>query len=79
MTVLIVLFGSWLALRAVGALGVSYLAAWSTSGRYALAAMFVFTSIAHFAKQGRHLQNSGSLRYLQNSGGQPKYSMARAL
>ncbi len=48
MVVLIVLFGSWLALRGVGALGVHALAGWQVSGRYALAAMFAFTGIAHF-------------------------------
>jgi uncharacterized membrane protein len=53
MAVLIVLFGSWLFLRGVGALGVSALATWQDSVRYALAAMFVFTSVAHFNKM-RH-------------------------
>lgn len=48
MAVLIVLFGSWLALRGAGALGVHALAGWQASGRYALAVMFVFTGIAHF-------------------------------
>jgi uncharacterized membrane protein len=53
MAVLIVLFGSWLLLRGAGALGVSALATWHDSVRYALAAMFVFTSAAHFNKM-RH-------------------------
>jgi uncharacterized membrane protein len=53
MAVLIVLFGSWLLLRGVGALGVSALATWQDSVRYALAVMFVFTSVAHFNKM-RH-------------------------
>jgi uncharacterized membrane protein len=50
MAVLIVLLASWLGLRAVGALGVSALAAWSSSACYALAVMFVFTGSAHFAR-----------------------------
>jgi|SRR5208337_412693 len=53
MIVLLVLFGSWLILRGVGALGVTTLATWHDSVRYALALMFVFTSIAHFNKM-RH-------------------------
>jgi uncharacterized membrane protein len=50
MVVLLVLFGSWLILRAVGALGVTSLATWHDSVRYALALMFVFTGVAHFNK-----------------------------
>src|SRR5580692_422418 len=50
MVVLCVLFGSWLALRGIGALGVGALASWHTSARFALAVMFVFTGIAHFTK-----------------------------
>jgi len=50
MVVLYVLFGSWLALRGVGALGVQTLASWHASARFALAVMFVFTGIAHFTK-----------------------------
>jgi uncharacterized membrane protein len=50
MVVLYVLFGSWITLRGVGALEVEALASWQTSGRYALAVMFVFTGIAHFTK-----------------------------
>lgn len=53
MAVLVVLFGSWLILRAIGALGVAALATWHDSVRYALAIMFVFTGIAHFTKM-RH-------------------------
>ena len=55
MTVLIVLFASWLVFRAVGALGVPALAAWSTSVRCALATMFVFTGLAHFTKMKHEL------------------------
>ena len=50
MVVLYVLFGSWLVLRGVGAVGIEALAGWHASARYALAVMFVFTGIAHFTK-----------------------------
>jgi uncharacterized membrane protein len=50
MAVLIVLFVSWVAFRAVGAMGVPTLAGWSSSARYALAVMFGFTAITHFAR-----------------------------
>jgi hypothetical protein len=50
MIVVVVLFGSWLILRGIGALGVPALATWHDSVRYALAVMFVFTGAAHFNK-----------------------------
>jgi uncharacterized membrane protein len=50
MVVVLVLFGSWLLLRGVGALGVPALATWHDSVRYALAVMFVSTGVAHFNK-----------------------------
>lgn len=53
MIVLVVLFGSWLILRGIGALGVSSLATWHDSVRYALTIMFVFTGVTHFNKM-RH-------------------------
>jgi uncharacterized membrane protein len=53
MVVMLVLFGSWLILRGIGALGVTALATWPDSVRYALAVMFVFTGVAHFNKM-RH-------------------------
>jgi uncharacterized membrane protein len=53
MIVLVVLFGAWLILRGIGALGVTALATWHDSVRYALAVMFVFTAVAHFNKM-RH-------------------------
>jgi uncharacterized membrane protein len=53
MIVLLVLFGSWLVLRAIGVLGVTAFATWHDSVRYALAIMFVFTGVAHFNKM-RH-------------------------
>jgi uncharacterized membrane protein len=53
MVVVLVLFGSWLILRSIGALGVTALGTWHDSVRYALAIMFVFTGVAHFNKM-RH-------------------------
>ena len=53
MIVLIVLFGAWLILRGVGALGVGALASWQGSVRFALAVMFLFTGISHFNRM-RH-------------------------
>jgi len=55
MAVLIVLLGSWVILRGIGALGVSLLATWRDSARYALAIMFVFTATAHFSKMKHDL------------------------
>ncbi len=55
MAVLIVLFGSWLVFRGIGALGVGALATWQDSARYALALMFVFTGIAHFNRMKHDL------------------------
>lgn len=55
MMVLIVLLASWLVLRAIGAMGVSTFGAWSSSARYALALMFVFTGLAHFTKMKHEL------------------------
>ncbi|HET6175820.1 MAG TPA: DoxX family protein [Candidatus Sulfotelmatobacter sp.] len=55
MIVLIVLFGSWLILRGIGALGVTALVTWHDSVRYALAVMFVFTGGAHFNKMRRDI------------------------
>jgi uncharacterized membrane protein len=55
MTVLIVLFASWLGFRALGALGVPALAAWSAAARYALSVMFLFTGLAHFTKMKHEL------------------------
>jgi uncharacterized membrane protein len=55
MTVLFVLFGSWILFRAVGVLGVSALSSWQGSGCFALAAMFLFTGIAHFTKVGHEM------------------------
>jgi hypothetical protein len=48
MAVVLVLFGSWLILRTIGLLGVTALATWHDTARYALAAMFVFSGVTHF-------------------------------
>ena len=48
MTVLIVLLVSWLIFRLLGGFGVPIFLAWHDCLRYALAVMFLFTSIAHF-------------------------------
>jgi uncharacterized membrane protein len=53
MAVLIVLFGSWLIFRGLGALGVAALASWHSSVRFALAIMFIVTGVAHFNRM-RH-------------------------
>jgi uncharacterized membrane protein len=53
MIVLVLLIGSWLILRGVGALGITAFATWHDSVRYALAIMLVFTGVAHFNKM-RH-------------------------
>jgi uncharacterized membrane protein len=55
MIVLVVLFGSWLILRGIGALGVTALATWHDSVQYALSIMFVFTAVAHFNRMRRDL------------------------
>jgi len=55
MQVLIVLFGSLLLYRTLGALGVAVLGSWIASARFALATMFVFTAIAHFAPMRKDL------------------------
>ena len=61
MAVLIVLPVSWLIFRGIGALGVTALAAWQDSVRYALAVMFVFTAIAHCNRMKRDLADDDSL------------------
>jgi uncharacterized membrane protein len=49
MVVLIVLFGSLLFYRMLGVLGVVFFADWMNCERFALATMFLFTAVAHFA------------------------------
>src|SRR5260370_12148650 len=50
MIVLIVLFGTWLAFRGIGALGYPAFATWHDTARYALAVMFTFTGVSPFTK-----------------------------
>jgi uncharacterized membrane protein len=50
MIVVLVLVVATLAFRAAGALGVAAFATWVASARWALAAMFLFTGVAHFTK-----------------------------
>jgi uncharacterized membrane protein len=55
MQVLPVLFGSLLLYRAIGAAGVAVFASWTESARFALATMFAFTSVSHFAPMKKDL------------------------
>jgi uncharacterized membrane protein len=50
MIVVIVLVASLLLFRAVGVFGVTALASWVASTRWALATMFLFTGVAHFTR-----------------------------
>jgi uncharacterized membrane protein len=49
MQVLIVLFGSLILFRLLGLAGLDLFATWLSSARVALATMFLFTAISHFA------------------------------
>lgn len=53
MTILVVLFGSLLIYRGLGAAGVGALQTWQACARFALSTMFLFTAIAHFAASTR--------------------------
>jgi len=55
MAVLIVLFGSLLTYRGIGAAGVVALQNWLVCARFALATMFIFTAISHFAPTRKDL------------------------
>ena len=55
MAVLIVLFGSLLLYRGLGALGVALFGTWLNSARFALATMFAFTAVSHFAPMRKDL------------------------
>jgi uncharacterized membrane protein len=55
MTILVVLFTSWLIFRGLGALGISAFASWQASALYALAVMFAVTATAHFNKMKHDL------------------------
>jgi uncharacterized membrane protein len=48
MAVLIVLVGSLLVFRALGAFGIARFASWKEATRHALAVLFLFTASAHF-------------------------------
>ena len=52
---LLLLIAALLVLRTAGALGVTPLAEWRSSARFALAIMFVFTAAAHFGRQKESL------------------------
>jgi uncharacterized membrane protein len=53
--VLIVLFGSLLIFRLLGFAGVTAFSTWLSCARIALAAMFLFTAVSHFAPMRRDL------------------------
>jgi uncharacterized membrane protein len=55
MAVLAVLFGSLFLFRLLGAAGVALFASWLVSARAALAVMFLFTAVSHFAPMKRDL------------------------
>ena len=55
MILLVVLLGSLVVYRGVGALGVNAFGNWPAATRYALATMLVFTASAHFTKVKRDL------------------------
>jgi uncharacterized membrane protein len=55
MAVLIVLFGSCVFYRVLGAFGVPALQTWLTSARWALSTMFLFTAISHFSPMKKDL------------------------
>ena len=55
MIVLLVLLGSLLVYRGVGALGVGAFGTWPAATRYALATMLVLTASAHFTKMKEDL------------------------
>lgn len=55
MLVLFVLLISWLAFRLLGGFGVPIFLSWHESLRYALAVMFLFTSVAHFNRMKHDL------------------------
>ncbi len=55
MQVLIVLFGSALLFRVLGLAGMETVSTWLASARAALALMFAFTAVSHFAPMKRDL------------------------
>lgn len=55
MAILVVLLGSLLVYRGLGAVGVSLLSTWHDSARLALATMFAFTAASHFTPMRKDL------------------------
>jgi uncharacterized membrane protein len=55
MTTIFVLFGSLLLYRSLGAAGVLMLGTWTDCARAALATMFLFTAVSHFAPMRKDL------------------------
>jgi uncharacterized membrane protein len=53
--VLFVLFGSLLFFRVLGFAGIGLFTTWEQSGRVALATMFLFTAVPHFAPMKREI------------------------
>jgi uncharacterized membrane protein len=53
--VLVVLFGSLLFFRVLGFAGIEAFATWEQSARVALATMFLFTAVSHFAPMKKDL------------------------
>jgi uncharacterized membrane protein len=56
MAVLVVLLVLWMVFRGIGGLGVSTLASWQASARYALVVMFGMTASAHFTGMKHDLE-----------------------
>ena len=56
MAVLVVLLVLWMVFRGIGGLGVSTLASWQASARYALVVMFAMTASAHFTSMKHDLE-----------------------
>src|SRR5215204_2590749 len=57
MAVLVVLLGSLVLFRGLGALGVEALSNWQGAAVWALAVMFLFTASAHFTRMKKDLMN----------------------
>ena len=55
MQILAILFGAFFLFRLIGVAGVEFFATWLGCARAALATMFLFTSISHFAPMKRDL------------------------
>ena len=55
MSVLIVLFGSLILFRVLGFAGIEALSTWVVCARLALAIMFLFTAVSHFAPMRKDL------------------------